>query len=118
MVSVVDMSTLTDLGALNNPKVSAVISQDGAALGALIALAYGKSVTNLGAALGAVSLAKVSEDIAYVAKFNLSNGTECDTIAFANGQLFTAISDGLVTQLDSFRYIFPEKVCRCCRFLF
>lgn len=109
MVSITDMSTLTDLGALNNPKVSAVISQDAGAEGAVLALAYGKSVTNLGALLGAVSAAKVSEDVAWVSKFNISNGTECDTIGFANGQLFTAVSDNLVSQLDTYRYIFLRK---------
>jgi hypothetical protein len=109
MSAVSDLSTLTDLGLLNNPKVSAVIGQDGAGLGALLYLTYGKSITTLGATLGAVSLAKVSEDIAWISKFNISNGTECDTAAFANGQLFTALSDNLVSTLHSYRYIFLRK---------
>lgn len=104
-----DLSTLTDLSTLSANKVSAVISQDGAALGAFLYLTYGKSITNLGALLGAVSLAKVSEDIAWVSKFNISNGTECDTIAFANGQLFSAIADNLISTLNLQRYIFLRK---------
>jgi hypothetical protein len=109
MATIPDLSVLTDLGLLNNPKVSAVISQDGAGLGALLYLTYGKSITTVGALLGALSLAKVSEDIAWVGKFNISNGTECDTIGFANGQLYTALSDNLIATLDTFRYIFLRK---------
>lgn len=104
-----DLSTLTDLSLLTANKVSAVISQDGAALGAALYYAYGKSITNLGALLGAVALAKVNEDIAWVAKFNISNGTECDTIAFANGQLFSSIAANLVSTLHNQRYIFLRK---------
>jgi hypothetical protein len=104
-----DLSTLTDLGLLTAPKVSAVIGQDGAGLGALLYLTYGKSITVLGALLGTASSAKVNESVAYVNKFNISNGTECDTIAFANGQLYTALSDNLVNTLNTYRYIFLRK---------
>jgi hypothetical protein len=86
-----------------------VIGQDGAGLGALLYLTYGKSITVLGALLGTASSAKVNESVAYVNKFNISNGTECDTIAFANGQLYTALSDNLVSTLNTYRYIFLRK---------
>lgn len=109
--SVTDLSTLTDLSQLSANYCSAVISQDGAAAGSQLYAAYGKSITTLGALLGAVSLSAVSESIAWPAKFNISNGTECDTIAFANGKLYAdgSISDNLLTQLQNYRYIFLRK---------
>ncbi|MFB6456573.1 DUF2586 family protein [Chitinophaga sp. Hz27] len=106
-----DISILTDLSTLSANLSSAIISQDGAALGAQLFYAYGKSITTLGATLGAISLAKVSESIAWVQKFNISNGTECDTLAFANGKLFSdaSISDNLLSTLQDKRYIFLRK---------
>lgn len=106
-----DISTLTDLSTFTNNYVSAVIAQDGAALGAALFYAYGKSITNLGQTLGAVSLAKVSESIAWVQKFNMSDGTETDTLAFANGKLFSdpSVTDNLLSTLQNYRYVFLRK---------
>jgi hypothetical protein len=106
-----DISTLTDLSVLTANTASAIISQDGGATGALLYLTFGKSITTLGAALGAVALANVNEDIGWVQKFNISNGTECETLAFANGELFSdsRVSVNLLTQLDAYRYLFLLK---------
>jgi len=109
MTSITDLSTLSDLGQLQANKCSAVISQDGGGQGAYLALTSGQSITTIGATLGAVSLSTVSNDIAWVNKFNISNGTECDTIAFANGQLLTDIPQNLLNLLDDYRYIFLVK---------
>lgn len=109
--AVSDISTLADLSALSANLVSAVIGQDGAALGAAIYYATGKSVTTLGATLGAVAKAKVSQSIAWVAQFNISNGVECDVLAFANGVSFSnsSVTDGLLSALQDKRYIFLRK---------
>ncbi len=109
--AVTDLATLSDLSQLSAHYCSAVISQDGVAVGSRLFAACGKSITMLGALLGAVSLSAVSESIAWPAKFNISNGAECDTIAFANGQLLadTSISDNLLTLLQNNRYIFMRK---------
>lgn len=106
-----DISTLADLSLLSANLCSAVISQDGGAKGNSLWYALGKSITTLGATLGAVSAAKVSESIAWVAKFNISNGTECDVLAFANGVLFThsSVTDNLLSDLQNKRYIFLRK---------
>lgn len=106
-----DISTLTDLSVLTANTASAVISQDGGALGALLYLTFGKSITTVGAALGAVALAAVNEDIGWLAKFNISNGTECETLAFANGVLLSdpSVNTNLLTLLDNYRYIFLLK---------
>ncbi len=111
MAAVTDISTLADLSTKTANLVSVVIGQDGAALGAFLYLTTGKSVTTLGATLGAISLAKVSESIAWVAKFNISDGQECDTLAFANGKLFSdaTVTDGLLSALQDKRYIFLRK---------
>lgn len=106
MVSVTNLATLTDLGVLTANKVTSIIAQDGMAAGATLYLSYGKSITALGAALGAVSFSKVNESIAWIQKFNMSNGTELDTLAFANGQLYSAISTNLISQLNSYRHVF------------
>ena len=103
------LSSLVDISGLNAPYVSAVIGQDGAAQGALLYLTYGKSITVLGAALGATAFAAVNENIAWVSKFNISNGTECDTVAFANGVLYSATSDSQLNTLNNQRYIFLRK---------
>jgi len=106
-----DISTLTDLNTLTAATASAIISQDGGAQGALLYLTFGKSITTLGAALGAVALANVNEDIGWLSKFNVSNGTECEVLAFANGTLFSnaSVTQNLLTTLDNYRYIFLLK---------
>lgn len=107
--AVSDLTTLADLGTLSAPNTSAVIGQDGAGLGAFLYKTYGKSITTLGATLGAVSFVSVSEDIAWPNKVNVSNGSECDTIAFANGTLVSALSQSTLNTLDDRRYIFLIK---------
>ena len=106
-----DISALTDLSLLTANKVSDCIAQDGAAQGNYLFLTTGKSSTCLGAMLGTVAKAKVSEDIAWVGTFNISNGTECEVIAFANGQKFTdaAITDNLLEALNAKRHVFLKK---------
>ena len=107
IASVSDLSTLDDLSILTNNKVSVVISQDGGGVGFQLWKATGKSITTLGATLGAVALAAVSECIAWVGKFNVSDGIELESIAMANGQ--SVVSTGLQDSLDVRRYIFLRK---------
>jgi hypothetical protein len=106
-----DISTLTDLNTFNNYEVSPCIGQDGGALGNYLYQVTGKSITTLGAQLGAIAFAKVNESIAWVQKFNISNGIECETLAFANGKLFSdaSITDNMLDLLDQYRYVFLRK---------
>lgn len=102
-----DLTTLTDLGALNCRRVSVVISQDGANLGKALFSATGYSITDICAKLGAASLSAVNEDIAWVAKFNMTDGVELATPAYANGVLVDMVNDAnLLTQLNLYRYLF------------
>jgi hypothetical protein len=99
------------LATFSNNKVSVVVGQDGAGQGNAIWYATGKSVTTLGATLGAVSLASVSTNIGWVAQFDMSNGIELDTIAFANGVKFSdaSVTSTLLDAIDLKRYIFLRK---------
>jgi len=98
-----------DLHQLSDPNVSVTIGQDGANAGARLFKATGKSITNLGEALGAVALSKVNESIAWFGKFQVASA-ELDTLAFANGELYTSLSDGTIVNLDTLGYMFLRKV--------
>lgn len=109
ITAVTDLSTLTDMATQTNNLVSCVIGQDAAGQGNYLYKTSALSITVLGATLGAVALSSVSEDIAWISKYNISSGAECDTIGFANGQLVTAQSQSLLNTLDNRRYIFLIK---------
>jgi hypothetical protein len=102
-----DIATLTDLSTYTNNKVSVIIGQDAGGLGKSLWYAAGKSISCLGATLGAVSLSAVNEDIAWVSKFNLSNGVELESISFSNGQAINTQS--ALDAIDLKRYVFLRK---------
>lgn len=103
-----DISTMPDLSVLTANKSTSAIGMDGGAQGWFLWLTTAKSVPCLGAELGAVALAKVSESIAWVSKFDMSDGSELEILAFANGQLLSspAISENLLSSLNDKRYTF------------
>ena len=107
----VTITALADLQTYSNNKVSVVVGQDADGLGANLYASAGKSVTTLGATLGAVALASVSENIGWVEKFDMSNGVELEGIAFANGLKFTdaTVTTTLLDAIDLKRYIFLRK---------
>jgi hypothetical protein len=104
------VATLVDLSTQTAPNVSVCIAQDGANAGYYIYKATGKSVGSIGAMLGAVSFAVVSESIAWVGKFNMALGAELDTIAFSNGQFYTALADSQFESLNNYSYVFLRKI--------
>lgn len=107
ILAATDITSLTDLSAYSNNKVSVVISQDNGGQGLALWKASGKSITTLGATLGAVSLSAVNEDIAWVGKFNLSNGVELESVGFCNGA--SGLSSSALDAIDLKRYIFLRK---------
>lgn len=112
LYSTTNLATLPNARTYTDNYVSIVIAQDGGNLGAHLAQMYAKSIPAYGYALGAVSSAKVSEDIGWVNKFNLSNGSELETVAFSNGNLYATLFSSnfnLLSQLDSYGYIFAMK---------
>lgn len=94
-------------GSANN--VSVCIGQDGAGVGHSLFLTTDKSIGCVGTLLGTVALSKVNECVAWVGKFNNIATTEYDTLEFANGQTYTSVTDGNLTTLDSYGYIFLKK---------
>lgn len=111
LAAVTDISTLADLNSLSANKAMSCIAQDGGGQGNFLWLTTGKTISVLGAQLGAAALSKVSESIAWVAKFDMSNGTELEVLAFGNGKLFSdsSISDSLLSSLNDKRYVFLRK---------
>ena len=105
-----DLSVLHDQNLNTANKVNLLLSQDGNAYGAQLFVVSGQTVGNIGAALGALSASRVSSSWAQpISMFNLSDGTENEVAAFGNGQLASAVSSGLQTQLDNYRYTFFRK---------
>jgi hypothetical protein len=107
-----DITTMADASTLASNLVMPVIGQDGGALGAFLYATYGKSITDLGAVLGALALASVEEDISWVAKFNMSDGTELDIPAFANGVLVSSLgqsTENVLSALQDKAYNFLRK---------
>lgn len=103
------VASLSDLTTLTAPNVSVCIAQDGYAAGYKLWKATGKSIGAVGTMLGAISFGAVSDSIAWIQKFPMSNGVEFDTLAFANGQMYTAIADAQLESLNNYAYTFLLK---------
>ena len=104
-----DASTLPDLTSLLSPNVSVVIGQDGSGTGAALYASEGYSISCIGATLGTVSLSQVSESIAWVGKFNLTNGVELNAPFLANGQDLKDLSKSFLDGLNDKAYIFIKN---------
>ena len=114
LVATTDITTVFDFSNATTNLVTSVISQDGGGKGKFLfesSLLSGakKSITNIGCALGTVALAKVSESIAWVGKFNISDGVENEIVEFCNGQLWTALSQSALEGLFSKRHLWSKK---------
>ncbi len=108
--AVADLTALNDLHTLTAPNVSVLIGQDGAGTGAALFTAVGKTIGVLGAALAAVSLANVSESIAWPKKFKPVTGTELDEPAFAEGSNLSALAQAAIQGVNDKGYIFLVKL--------
>lgn len=102
--------TAVDLRALDSENVTLVLGEDGNATGAALATSKGYSITSVGASLGAVSLAQVHENIGWVGKFNMSNGTELETVNFATGEAFADQTQATLDALNTAGYLFLQKI--------
>ncbi len=103
------ITSLENLRTGSSNNVSVCVGQDGAGVGHQLYLATGKSIGCVGTLLGTVALAKVNECVAWVGKFNNIATTEYDTLEFANGQTYLSVTDGNLSTLDSYGYIFLKK---------
>lgn len=111
LMGVADITTLGTLATKTANKVSVVISESGSGQGLFLVLTNSVSITHLGTILGTISKANVSESIAWVNQFNLSNGSENEVAMFANGQTYLSFADldSTLEALNSSRYIFVRK---------
>ena len=103
-----DLTALVTLHTQSNQNVSVMFGQDGANTGFRLWKANNKSIGCVGTFLGAIALAKVSESIAWISKFNMA-AAEYDVLNFANGQVYSSISDNSITALDAKGYVFLKK---------
>lgn len=92
------LGTLPDLTALNCPAVSVVVGAD-----------FNRAFSAVGAALGAVSLAKVSENIGWLRKFNVIKGIEFQTLKFVTGEAYKGVSNTQLSSLKNKGYVFLRK---------
>lgn len=102
------ITAVSDLRALTNDRVSVCMAQDGGGEGWRLMDVEGISISALGAALGTIALSNVSENIGWVAKFNLL-GVELDALSFTTGDLYKAISTNTLSLLSNRGYIFARK---------
>lgn len=109
MTSATTIAGLANLRALSAPSVSVVFGQDGAAKGYKLWKSHAYSIGCLGTTLGAVALANVNENIAWIAKFNVGSGTEYDTLAYCNGDAYSAQSEGTINNINTLGYIAFKK---------
>lgn len=91
------ISTLPDLTTLDAEYVSVVVGAD----------VSGRSC--LGATLGTVSLAKVSQCIGEIKSFNVAKGTEFDVLGFATFEAYKGVTDAALSALKDKGYIFLRK---------
>jgi len=100
-----------NLATLSNKNVSAIIDNDGNGLGLDLFYEHGKSITSLGACIGCISEAAISEDIGNpISRFNPDDGSEYDTLMFGDGTMFNTVSTSQLNALNNNRYIFLSKI--------
>jgi len=104
------LTSLSDLTGLASKNVSVVISQDGNAKGYKLYKTVGKSISDLGAKLGAVAYSKVNESIAWVGNLNMSDTTELDVVAFSNGVIYNSTTQSTLDVISGYGYVFLRKL--------
>jgi hypothetical protein len=102
-------SSVGDARTLSAPKVTPIAGQDGGGAGAALYVSKSQSITFLGAALGAVSKASVEQSIGNPENFNLSDGTELEVPALANGDLVTDLTSTALGGIKDDGYLVLRK---------
>lgn len=102
-------SSIGDLRALNARKVTVVAAQDGSGVGAALYVSQSQSITAIGLALGMLSRAAVQESIGYPAAFDISDGTEMEVPALANGDLWNDLTPTALGGLKDDGYLVALK---------
>lgn len=106
-VSASSLSSLVDLSTLFGQDIVVDIAQDGANVGASIYAYLGKSLGSLGCLLGTAALAPVSNNLGWIAKYNVAvDDAEFNVPAFSNGVLYRDQNISLITSLYSYHWTF------------
>lgn len=105
VASIADLSTKTD----EDVCVITACDDSSNGQGKFLRLTGDVTIPALGAFLGAVSRAKVSDNVAWVGQFDMSNGTELETVGFLKGIAYNTVSTSAMTNLENKRYIFLRK---------
>ena len=103
------LSAQPNLRALNDAGCSFIGAQSGSGEGYMLSKTQMQVIGSHGACLGTSSSAAVSQSIAEVGQFNISNGTECETAVFLDGTDYNTIAQGLRNQLNDYGYIYLRK---------
>lgn len=109
ITAVTGWSAVTDLRTLTGRKVSVIIAESGSGAGATLAVSKAYSITALGLCLGMISKSSVEQSIGNPANFNISDGTEMETPALANGDLVSALTLTALGGLKDKGYIVARK---------
>lgn len=100
-----------DLRALDNKNISVIAAMDGNGKGNDLYATYAKTISAGGALLGALSSAKVHENIAWVGRFNINKNdtNEFDVLRLADGRLYKDVSKTEIDALGAVGYILLIK---------
>lgn len=107
--STATVATVTDLSTYAGSDVMPVALCDIGGLGGFTATVTAKSIPALGATLGTISLSNVASSIADVGQFNVSNGTELESVGIFNLININTLSVSALTTLENKRYTFLRK---------
>jgi len=103
--AVTDLTTLSDIRALDKNYVGLVLSQDGSGTGKALYDTLGKTISSLGATMGAIASASVHLNIGWVASFDISDSFEYQEPAYGNGELVKDKSNSEINAINDLGYI-------------
>jgi hypothetical protein len=102
-----DWTAIANARALNAPRVTTIVVQDGGGRGDALFASKSFTISALGAALGAVSKARVNQSIGNPQNFNLSNAVELETVKMASGTALVA--DATLAAIKDKGYLVARK---------
>jgi len=106
----IDGASQSDLRALNSNNVSVIIAGDGSGKGFEIATALGMNYLPAGGTLlGALAKANVHENIGWVARFNLAQGSDFQSTVLADGSKLGSTAGAILDTLHDKGYIFTTR---------
>ena len=103
------LSAQPNLSALTDDGIVFLEGQSGSGTGLELSKTQMQVIGTLGLALGVKSSGAISQSIAEVGAFQLSNGTECETAVFLDGTAFGVGNKSLNDQLNDYGYVFLRK---------